>query len=541
MVRPLSNIDELRDEISASYEAGTLIKDIFQSIIQQGYQCTQRTLERRIQAWGLERNVRTSLIHTDAILSRIQFLFFVRGWKDQSIQNDLRKANIPISLRTIQDIRLQHHMKRRYRTDEERAQAIQQAAEWLHQHMQRSSAIQSFGKNYLYEFVRTQAGIIVGRNQLYQYYKAQWPESVRQRSQSTTYQHGRFVVPGRNFLWCFDGHMKLQKMGFEIYACIDAYSRMIIWIYVGPTACTAISTLKQFLRTISTAGIRPLFTRSDMGVETALFAGAQALLAESDGTAISYDGPDGQERIHQQGNRLSSCHIWGTSKQNQRIEAWWRLLRTGSTDRWVRFADELSTTGLLNSYDDRDLIAIYAIYGPVLRTEIIEFVQLWNNHTIRRQKNRPYVISGKPSEIYETSQVNWGIPIPEGSATEQLVRTMADPLENVEIDAFFPAETENWCNTQLEDMGFDSILCTEEDRKHPYLRFYLELRRRVRRHRATGQAPHLSITQHPLGGFDEYMNILEQNHPVLEREYNLNGAPIPVDILNGIGDDLEEE
>ncbi|KAI1116337.1 hypothetical protein F5Y14DRAFT_440036 [Nemania sp. NC0429] len=534
--RPLSNIDEFRLQITELYEDGISVAEIYQFINEQGVDCTFRTLQRRIQAWNLVVN-RTTKLQAEEIVHRIEFLFFVRGWKDKSIQLDLSKSGITISLRTITRIRVSHGMKRRYRTDEERAEAMRRAAEFLEKHQQRSSMIRSFGKNYLYEFVRTQAGVIVGRNQLYQYYKARWPESVRQRSQSTTFQHGKYVIPGRNFMWGFDGYMKLQKIGIEIYACIDAYSRMIIWIYVGPTACTSLSTLKQFLRTVSTAGIRPLFTRADMGVETALFAGAQGILAESDGTAIAYEGPNGEQRLHRQGNRLSSCHLWGTSKQNQKIEAWWRSLRMGLTDRWIIFADELTTIGLINHNDDRDLIAVYAIYGPILRTEVAEFVQLWNNHTIRTQKNRPHVVSGKPTEIYETCEVNWGIPIPEGSETEALLRTMSDSLENTEIDAFFTEETEAWCNAQLEELGFDGTLRTEEDHKYPHLRTYLDLRHRIRQHEASGNLPILSLIKHPIGGTNEFVDLLQRNHPLFAANNNLNGNPIPPDFLAGIEHD----
>src|SRR5438067_109121 len=44
---------------------------------------------------------------------------------------------------------------------------------------------------------------------------------------------GEYVVPGPNFVWSVDGYEKLSQYGFQIYACIDAFSRYIIWIYVG--------------------------------------------------------------------------------------------------------------------------------------------------------------------------------------------------------------------------------------------------------------------------------------------------------------------
>ncbi|KAI1821966.1 hypothetical protein F4861DRAFT_532618 [Xylaria intraflava] len=505
--RPRSNIDRFRAEITDAYELGLSIEEILASIASQGCTAKKRTLQRRIRLWGLE-NRKATHDYTAEILDQIQFLFYVRGYKDVSIQTTLRRAGFSISLRTVQRVRLQHGMKRRYATDEERNAAIQAAAYWLEYHAQTSSAVQSFGRAYLYEFIRTQAGIVVGKHRIYQYYKRRWPEHVRQRAQARMYHEGRFIVPGPNYLWCLDGYMKLQKMGFEIYAAIDAWSRRIIWIYVGPTACTAISTLKQFLRTMNEGRIRPLFTRADMGVETGLLAGAQGLLAQADGTAMAYEGPNGEQRIHHQGSLLASCHIWGSSKENQRIEMWWRVFRTGSSDRYVRLAEELSASNYLNVQDDRDLIACYAIYGSRLRTDIAEFVQLWNNHTIRRQKNRPHVVHGKPTELYESSEVNWGIPIEEGSNADKMLRTMYEPLEAVEIDAFYNEETDQWCRTQLAEMNFDEVLHTEEDHKRPYLQYYLELRRRVREHIASRALPHLKLTTHPTGGYDEYAQLV---------------------------------
>ncbi|KAI0452699.1 hypothetical protein F5B21DRAFT_328656 [Xylaria acuta] len=144
MPRPPSNIDKFRDEITTLYEARTSVQNIHRAITQQGCQCTQRTLERRIHSWGLG-GVRSGFVHSDKVLARIQYLFFHRGWDDVSIQADLSSAGVPITLRTLKKIRLQHGMKRRYRTDEERNQTVQRAAEWLEQHLERSTAIRGFG------------------------------------------------------------------------------------------------------------------------------------------------------------------------------------------------------------------------------------------------------------------------------------------------------------------------------------------------------------------------------------------------------------
>lgn len=44
---------------------------------------------------------------------------------------------------------------------------------------------------------------------------------------------GEYIVDGPNAVWSVDGYEKLANWGIQIYAAIDAYSRYIIWFYVG--------------------------------------------------------------------------------------------------------------------------------------------------------------------------------------------------------------------------------------------------------------------------------------------------------------------
>lgn len=36
---------------------------------------------------------------------------------------------------------------------------------------------------------------------------------------------------GPNYTWHSDGHDKLKRFGFAIHACIDGYSRKVIWLH----------------------------------------------------------------------------------------------------------------------------------------------------------------------------------------------------------------------------------------------------------------------------------------------------------------------
>jgi hypothetical protein len=45
---------------------------------------------------------------------------------------------------------------------------------------------------------------------------------------------------------------------------------------------------------------------------------------------------------------------------------------------------------------ESELIAIAFIYLPIIRRNVDHFTHIWNIHSIRKQKNRPWLIPGKP-------------------------------------------------------------------------------------------------------------------------------------------------
>ncbi|KAH6951121.1 hypothetical protein BKA56DRAFT_505960 [Ilyonectria sp. MPI-CAGE-AT-0026] len=397
-------------------------------------------------------------------------------------------------------------MKRRYRDAAERQEAIDKARQFLDQDDRRSSAVRGFGRGYLYHYVRIRACVLVGQNALYREYQTnpQWKRQSEKRRLADWKHRQNFKVPGPNFMWSLDGYEKLKSFGFHIYACIDAFSRAIIWIYVGRGNVTALSTLKQFLRTVSFSGIRPLFTRSDHGIETPLWAGAQAILADLDQTEVVYMSEDETERVHRQGQRLSSCHIWGPSTNNQRIESWWEKLLKGVTQRWISFSHELIDSGLFQPNREADQIAVYALYGPMIRQEVADFTEMWNGHRIRPQKNREHLVSGIPMDLYNTDAVeNWAVKL-GGSALAGLDE-MLQAVDAVDIDDLLDPGTLEWCEEQLNDLGFDGQLNGDLDHKRPHLGTYLELRDRIQGHLGSQREPRLYIPETPTGGTERFV------------------------------------
>ena len=74
-----------------------------------------------------------------------------------------------------------------------------------------------------------------------------------------------YFVKGTNRVFSIDGHDKLSRFGFEIYGAIDAYSRYIVWCYIGISNRTAVSVNKQYLRLLRSTLHMPKLIRSDKG------------------------------------------------------------------------------------------------------------------------------------------------------------------------------------------------------------------------------------------------------------------------------------
>ena len=115
-----------------------------------------------------------------------------------------------------------------------------------------------------------------------------------------------------------DGHLKLSHYGIEIYAAIDAYSRYILWIYIGGSATTAMSVAKMYLTVLDIMKVQPQYLRSDRGSETGLIMNAHWQL----------------HRVRQPDIQPDDTIMFGTSLANIRIESWWAQLSKGQTQKW---------------------------------------------------------------------------------------------------------------------------------------------------------------------------------------------------------------
>jgi hypothetical protein len=87
----------------------------------------------------------------------------------------------------------------------------------------------------------------------------------------------------------------------------------------------------------------------------------------------------------------------------------------------------LQTHGLYESDVLEDRVVFLFVFVPILRSEIATFVETWNEHRIRSQKDRPNHVAGVPNELYtgddDTRRYGW---TPDAQFLSQLSDVVTD-------------------------------------------------------------------------------------------------------------------
>jgi hypothetical protein len=306
------------------------------------------------------------------------------------------------------------------------------------------------------------------------------PEGVEQRRKRAFQHRGQVVLQGPNDVWSMDAYCKLEHWGVQIYAVVDAYSRFVVWYYVGISGRTAISVLGQYISTVVSGGIIPRKIRTDRGAETPMTADAHYKLGNE---------------VRQVDDRhpldFGDTFRFGTSKQNSVIERWWRQQPFGAILQWRDCFLEYNRNEEFKADWRSDRVAFLAIYMPILR----------NDHKIRKQPKRPYLQSGIPYLLYNyperTGGTQSGFEVPQDSPTMQSIQ---DDIRDLDLDEYLLPATLDWGNNQLQHLGFNSeidgsAVNDNGDRSHKLA--FIALRDAARHYALSGMQPYLEESDKP--------------------------------------------
>lgn len=143
-------------------------------------------------------------------------------------------------------------------------------------------------------------------------------------------------------MWHLDCYDKLKPFGICISGCIDGFSRKIIWLKAGVNTNDPKIICAYFLEAVKVLGGCPHTVRADLGTENRTVERVQNCLR---------DGNNDE-------NTLPSF-LYGTSPANQRIEAWWSILRKHHSQFWLNLFHSLKDDGMFSgSYLDKSLIQL---------------------------------------------------------------------------------------------------------------------------------------------------------------------------------------
>lgn len=205
-------------------------------------------------------------------------------------------------------------------------------------------------------------------------------DGVRRRKQRRL-RRRQYFSRGPNFVWHLDGYDKLKPFGISIHGCIDGFSRRVIWLEADITNKRPEVVAEYYLSAVQLLKGCPQKIRADPGTENGIIATFHSCLKEN----------------------CSSVTL-GTSTANQRIERFWGLLRQMRADFWIHHFKDLVYEDLLVLGNPIHRLCIQYVYLPLIKKDLKEIMEQWNNHLIRRQKLGD-TVQGIPDVLFKNPEI----------------------------------------------------------------------------------------------------------------------------------------
>ena len=202
----------------------------------------------------------------------------------------------------------------------------------------------------------------------------------------------KYYVPWPNSLWHLDGHHSLIRWKFVVHGCIDGYSRRMMFLKCSHNNL-AQTVLDLFLDCIKHDGDRwPSRIRVDYGVENVLVCDAMVeCRGEGRGSFIA-----------------------GSSTHNQRIERSWRDIFRCVLHYFYYLFYAMEDSGVFNLEDPVDIFTMHVVFLPRINEALTEYVEMFNNHKLRTEKNLT------PNQIWFNGMLDETNPLANGEIDDNI-------------------------------------------------------------------------------------------------------------------------
>lgn len=285
------------------------------------------------------------------------------------------------------------------------------------------------GYRAMHQRLTNDHGLVVTRSMVRQILKVLDPEGVQARSRHRL-RRRMYYAKGPNYLWHIDGYDKLKPFGFCIHGGIDGYSRRILWLEVASSNNDPKIIAHYYSEYVRLLGGTSCIVRADRGTENVNVAAIQRFFRQ-----LPSDGLDefsGEKSF-----------LYGRSTANQRIEAWWGLLRKSCTDWWIRFFKDLRDAGLYEDDNEFHIECLKFCYMDLIQKELDRTARHWNLHRIRPSTNAESP-PGRPDVLYFN---------PETNNTRDYVIPVDQEDLNIANEMYCTLPQENGCLPEFQELA----------------------------------------------------------------------------------------
>ena len=233
------------------------------------------------------------------------------------------------------------------------------------------------GYRAMHHKLRIQHGIMVPRHLVHSMMADLDPDGLDARNVHKRLRRKKkpFESDGPLSLVSLDGHDKLcgyQNWTFPlaVYGCLDTFSRKILFLFLSHSNSDPLIIGNKYLAYLTETQILPNTLRVDRGTETGKMASIHVFL---------------RDKMQDLEDPMVSV-VFGPSTTNK-IERWWRDLHERLEKYFKQHLSELLSSGEYDPHSILDRKLLYYVFKPIIERECAIFVEYWNSHRIREQKD----------------------------------------------------------------------------------------------------------------------------------------------------------
>ncbi|KAI3647692.1 hypothetical protein MP228_007913 [Amoeboaphelidium protococcarum] len=376
------------EQVRQLVNQGLKRKDILDTLNSSGTICSKSKLDRFMTEHGLSTalNRATFADQSEHWIEEARHLINGGSTQQQLLDWLKQKHNIQMSLRTLQSILSQHQIGTRHC-------ALSPVEVLDLVHVVNQDEGERLGIRSTTQVLRELSGQQVSRDMVMVCQRFDNPEAVQMRKRRKL-KRREYQNDGPNQVWHIDGFDKLSQFGFGISACVDGFSRYVVFSMVADTNRPARYILEYFLDAADKCNVMPGKVRVDGGTENNYIKQLQEILVGE------------------------NSYIVGSSNFNTRIESYWGRQNHYGLEYWIGTLNNLHFAGYFNTtlYSHKT-ISQYC-FGHYIAECLDKITTLWNYHKIRNQ--------GQPIMRYQVPEMFDGVEC--GLEPPQDMRDMAIQL-----------------------------------------------------------------------------------------------------------------